>query len=75
MIILNKKRLIFINFAIVCSIFYFGFSNNFNPNLNISANIKKYTSKIEAVSSTPVSNHTIILDAGHGNPDRRSCWC
>ena len=21
---------------------------------------------------TPVSNHTVILDAGHGEPDRRS---
>lgn len=69
MIILNKKRLIFINFVIVCSIFYFGFSKNFNSNLEISTNIKNNYTKTESVSSTPVSSHTIILDAGHGNPD------
>lgn len=56
MIILNKKRLIFISFAIIISIF--SCSLNFE---NIS--------ETQAVSSTPISNHTIILDAGHGNPD------
>lgn len=56
MIILNKKRLIFINLSIVLSIFFYSFSfSNFK--------------KTELVSSTPVSNHTIILDAGHGFPD------
>lgn len=56
MFILNKKRLVFINLIIVFSIFYYSlFSNNF--------------SKTEIVSSTPVGNHTIILDAGHGSPD------
>lgn len=54
MIILNKKRLIFINSIIVFSIFFY------------SSNIMNH---LEPVSSTPVSNHTIILDAGHGNPD------
>ncbi len=56
MVVFNKKRLVFINFIIVFSIFYYSlFSNN--------------SSYFEPVSSTPVSNHTIILDAGHGNPD------
>ena len=54
MIILNKKRLLFINSAIVFSIF-FSSTNILNSSL--------------PVSSTPVSNHTIILDAGHGSPD------
>ena len=30
------------------------------------------------VSGTPVSSHVVILDAGHGQPDRRSNfskWC
>lgn len=52
MIILNKKRLLFINSAIIFSIF-----------LNCMSTIPV------PASSTPVSNHTIILDAGHGNPD------
>ena len=56
MIILNKKRLIFINLSIVLSIFFYSFS------------FSKLQST-EPVSSTPVSNHTIILDAGHGFPD------
>ena len=25
-------------------------------------------------NGTPVSNHTVILDAGHGEPDRWSCF-
>lgn len=54
MIILNKKRMLFINSIIVFSIF-----------LN---SISLVTSSVPA-SSTPVSNHTIILDAGHGKPD------
>jgi len=24
-------------------------------------------------NGTPVSSHTVILDAGHGEPDERSC--
>lgn len=56
MLLLNKKRLIFINLSLIISIFYYSFfCNNYL--------------KTQTVSSTPVSNHTIILDAGHGNPD------
>lgn len=54
MIILNKKRLLFINSIIVISIFF--------------SSINMNTLSLET-SSTPVSNHTIILDAGHGLPD------
>lgn len=57
MFVLNKKRIIFINSIIVLSIFFYG------TNLNSKKIITSQT------SSTPVSNHTIILDAGHGNPD------
>lgn len=56
MILLNKKRLIFISSAIIISIFTCAISSPKNSN-------------IVTVSSTPVSTHTIILDAGHGNPD------
>ena len=54
MIILNKKRIIFLNLVIVCSILFQSF---------------KYIEKNIAVSSIPVSNHIIIIDAGHGFPD------
>lgn len=56
MILLNKKRIIFISSVIICSIFSYGFMNLNNW-------------QTETVSSTPVTNHTIILDAGHGYPD------
>lgn len=56
MIILNKKRLLFLNLIIVISVFYYSISNNSLP-------------KIESVSSIPIAEHTIILDAGHGKPD------
>ena len=56
MIILNKKRISFISYLIIISIFYCTLSNTSQKN-SLSA------------FSTPVSNHVIILDAGHGNPD------
>ena len=56
MILLNKKRILFISSVIICAIF--------------SCSIVDITSlKAQPVSSTPISGHTIILDAGHGNPD------
>lgn len=56
MFLLNKKRILFIISCIVCSIF--------------SCSIIQLNQKqTELVSSTPLTNHTIILDAGHGNPD------
>lgn len=56
MILLNKKRILFISSVILCSVFSFTFFN-------------KTSQKTELVSSTPVTNHVVILDAGHGNPD------
>ena len=55
MIVFNRKRIIFISLLIVLSITCFTMKNN------------NYLSV--PVSSTPVSNHTIVLDAGHGLPD------
>lgn len=55
MIVFNRKRIIFISLLIVLSITCFTIKNN------------NYLSV--QVSSTPVSNHTIVLDAGHGLPD------
>lgn len=56
MIVLYKKRILFLNLIVILSIFFC--SINFSRNSNTM-----YT------SSNPVSNHTIILDAGHGFPD------
>ena len=54
MFILNRKKIIFISSVIILSIF-FSCTNTKNS--------------LELASSTPVSNHIVILDAGHGNPD------
>lgn len=56
MFLLSKKRILFITSIIICSI--------------ISCSIKQTNHQNFAeVSATPLTNHTIILDAGHGNPD------
>lgn len=56
MVVLKRKRIIFINLSIILSIFFYCLSSNSSLDL-------------QETSSTPVSNHTIILDAGHGSPD------
>lgn len=57
MFILNKRKIIFFNLIILFSITFYIFtyqSQNYNS---------------LSTSSLPVNNHTIVLDAGHGNPD------
>lgn len=55
MYVLRKKQIVFMCLAVVFSISYFSF----------------HTPETKLVSSTPVTSHTVILDAGHGNPDPR----
>ena len=54
MIIINKKRLTFIFLMIVVSVISFEMRGK-----------KDYVS----VSSLPVTNKVVVLDAGHGKPD------
>lgn len=56
MIKLNKKIITYIVFSLVIAIAITFISGN--PKYNIPA------------SSIPVAEHTIVLDAGHGQPDR-----
>lgn len=53
MFVLRKKQIVFMCLALVFSISYFSFQE---PN-------------ILPTSSTPVTAHTVVLDAGHGAPD------
>lgn len=53
MYVLRKKQIIFMCLAIVFSISYFSFK----------------TPSTLPTSSTPVTDHTVVLDAGHGLPD------
>lgn len=65
MIILRKKRIILMLACVIVSVCFF----------NMSLDNSK---KAIPVVSLPVSNKVIVLDAGHGDPDRRSgkCkWC
>lgn len=55
MILLKKEKILFYISTILISIFFYSITN--------SSTITK------AVSSSPVSNHTIVIDAGHGLPD------
>lgn len=54
-LLLNKKRILFIILTIIVSIFSLAITSLKNTTLE--------------TFSLPVSNHTIILDAGHGLPD------
>ena len=58
MFILKKKQILFIEFSIIISFLYTLFCSD-----------KIQLEKSLQVSSTPVAEHTIVLDAGHGIPD------
>lgn len=55
MILLKKEKILFYISTILISIFFYSITNS--------------SPIIKEVSSTPVSNHTIVIDAGHGLPD------
>lgn len=59
MIILNKKKIQIILLAILVSTFTFG----------IQTSLKEKKELTVQTTSTPVSDKTIIIDAGHGSPD------
>lgn len=59
MLLINKKRIIFLTLAIFLPIGMFMFQTATNIN----------TSKTVATMATPVSSKTIIVDAGHGGED------
>lgn len=57
MIIISKKRISFIIIMLVVTVFSYSITINNEDKETI------------ATTSLPVSNKTIILDAGHGKPD------
>ena len=63
MIVIDKKRITLIITGIFLSIFIFVFTKD-----NISE--QKY---YKSTTSLPISGKTIVIDAGHGKPDERSC--
>lgn len=63
MIVLNKKKIILVSSSIFLAIFIF---------MLTSSNLGGKNNYVETVS-LPVSGKTIVIDAGHGVPDERSC--
>lgn len=66
MIVLRKKRILLVLMCVVVSICF----------INITGNLKNEITL--PTVSLPVSNKVIVLDAGHGSPDRRGRkykWC
>ena len=59
MVVINRKRIIFVFLLLIVFSVIFSFMNS--------------SKKIVPASSLPVTNKVIILDAGHGKPDERSC--
>lgn len=59
---LSRKKLILILFILLIIVFIFMYKDNNSTGLK-----KAHTLQ---TNGTPVSSHTIILDAGHGKPDR-----
>lgn len=66
MIVLNKKRIKIIVTCIFISIFAFSFK------IGTVNEKEKNTEKTITTTSTPVSGKTVVLDAGHGIPEKRS---
>ncbi|MDR0978399.1 MAG: hypothetical protein LBL91_00365 [Lachnospiraceae bacterium] len=62
MLVLSKKRILMVFICIIISIGAFGLMN-----------YSKEIDKTAPVVALPVNSKVIILDAGHGNPDGRSC--
>ena len=55
MILINRKKILYILSCIIISIIFFNYTSIQHETIE--------------TSSTPVSNHVVILDAGHGLPD------
>lgn len=58
MIVLNKKRIIFVLSAVLISMFAF------------TIQVAQEGKIVETVA-LPISNKVIVIDAGHGKPDER----
>lgn len=62
--VLNKKRVLFVCFCILISTCSFLGMQNLELNRD--------SQDVVQVVALPIDKKTIILDAGHGKPDRRS---
>ena len=68
MIVINKKRIQIIIAGVLIALFAFSFQIASTPK---ETNEEKQNTI--ATTATPVSGKTIVIDAGHGVPEKRSC--
>lgn len=74
MIVINKKRIQIIVSCVLIAVFAFSFkmANN-NNELEKNNNSEQQPQNVIATTATPVSGKTIVIDAGHGVPEKGSC--
>lgn len=72
MVIINKKRIQIIISALLVGIFTFSLQIA-NNNQKGEKNKNQNNESVIQTTATPVSGKTVVLDAGHGVPDERSC--
>lgn len=68
MIVINKKRIQIILSCLIIGMFAFSLQVAENNNNTVELQ------NIVETTSTPVSEKTVVLDAGHGIPDERGCF-
>ena len=66
MLMVSKKRIKIIASCILIALFTFSFQ------IASQNNQRNEAEKTIETTSTPVSGKTVVLDAGHGEPDERS---
>lgn len=65
MLIINKKKILFVICATILSFAFYGYNTN-------NEGINKDIVNTKLVNTIPVTNKSIIIDAGHGFPDERN---
>lgn len=64
MIVINKKKILFWTGIIATFMFLYSIT---------AYNVNNTKNKTVATVALPVNNKVIVIDAGHGVPDERSC--
>ena len=70
MVIFSKKRIEIIISCVIIALFVFSIQVS---NKNITDDNNNIDNRIIETTATPVSGKTVVIDAGHGVPDERSC--
>ena len=72
MVVFSKKRIEIIVSCLIIGLFVFSVQISNQKSSKDENNSIEQKSSIET-TATPVSGKTVVIDAGHGVPDERSC--